>query len=152
MKVHAVFLGVLCFSSPFSAQAAIYKCTGEGAVTYQDRPCKPGQTAVVLADVAAQPTNETDRAAAGQESLLASQPGGLAVGMTDTEVLNLRGWGRPHKITRSRAKRAWLEQWTYLSPANGARQLQFTNGKLTTVHTDAVMALAPQRLAQLNPQ
>ena len=152
MKAHAVILGVLCFACPFSAEATIYKCTGDGAVTYQDRPCKPGQSAVVLAEVAAQPTNENDRAAPGQESPLASQPGGVVVGMTDTEVLNLRGWGRPRKITRSRAKRAWLEQWTYLSPANGARQLQFANGRLTAVHTDAVMALAPQRLAQLNPE
>ncbi len=152
MKAAAVFLGVLCLACPFSAQATIYKCLSDGAVTYQDKPCKRGQTAAVRADVAVQPTNDDGRATPGQESPQASQPGGLAVGMTDTEVLNLPGWGRPHKIARSRAKRAWLEQWTYLSPANWESQLEFANGRLTAVHTGAVVGLAPERLAQLNPQ
>lgn len=153
MKAHAVFLSVLCFACAFSAQATIYKCTVEGAVIYQDRACRPGQTAVVLPGAEVRPADDGARGAAGQESPAAvSETGGLVVGMTDTEVLNLRGWGRPQKITRSRAQRAWVEQWTYLTPANGARQLQFANGKLTAVYTDAVMALAPQRLAQLSPR
>ena len=57
------------------------------------------------------------------------------IGMFDTQVLNLRGWGRPAKITRSKAKGAWREEWTYVSPRTGERQLQFANGRLTAIGT-----------------
>jgi len=39
----------------------------------------------------------------------------------------------PAKITRAKAKGAWREAWTYVSPRSGERQLQFANGRLTGV-------------------
>jgi hypothetical protein len=60
----------------------------------------------------------------------------LCIGMTDDEVLNLRGWGRPAKIIRTRAPREWHEEWTYDARAAGPRQLHFVNGKLAAVETE----------------
>jgi hypothetical protein len=53
--------------------------------------------------------------------------------MFDTQVLNMRAWGRPAKIKRTKAHRAWREEWTYQSPVDGERQLEFANGKLTAI-------------------
>ena len=58
------------------------------------------------------------------------------LGMFDTQVLNLRGWGRPSKITRAKTKGAWREQWIYSSPRTGERQLQFANGRLASIGSD----------------
>ena len=57
--------------------------------------------------------------------------------MTDDEVLNLPGWGRPAKITRTRAPREWREEWIYVAGA-GSRQLHFLNGTLTLVERPSV--------------
>lgn len=63
------------------------------------------------------------------------RPRSLCIGITDDEVLNLRGWGRPSNIVRVRSARGWQEQWTYVSRAAGARRLEFLNGKLASVET-----------------
>jgi len=56
--------------------------------------------------------------------------------MTDDEVLNLPGWGRPAKIQRTRAPREWREELFYDARAAGTRQLWFVNGKLAAVETE----------------
>ena len=103
-------ISLFCIAYPLSGGAAIYKCTGDNAVVYQDTPCKAGQTSL---DLAVAPIRLTDPNNASpvelrQEPLPPSQlqSTALALGMSDTEVLNLRGWRRPGKITRSKANRA----------------------------------------------
>jgi hypothetical protein len=113
------------------------------AVTYQDTPCdKADESELVVASIRTDREVRTaepnpDRASEPQpEPLLRASPQApeLTLGMLDTQVLNTRGWGRPSKITRSKANRAWREEWTYISPQDGQpRQLEFANGKLTAI-------------------
>lgn len=71
--------------------------------------------------------------------------------MTDDEVLNLPGWGRPAAISRTRLPRQWREEWFYdASRAAGARQLLFVNGKLDAVETDLVEPIGPLARAASN--
>ena len=49
--------------------------------------------------------------------------------MSDDEVLNLPGWGRPSRITRVKIARAWHEEWTYGQTETGARHLYFANAR-----------------------
>ncbi len=60
----------------------------------------------------------------------------ICIGMTDDEVLNLPGWGRPAKIVRTRAPREWREQWFYDTRFASPRQLFFVNGTLATVERE----------------
>src|SRR5215471_3096184 len=60
----------------------------------------------------------------------------ICIGMTDDEVLNLPGWGRPAKIVRARAPRKWREQWFYDTRFASPRQLLFVNGTLATVERE----------------
>ena len=64
----------------------------------------------------------------------------ICIGMSDDEVLNLPGWGRPAKIVRTRAPREWREEWIYDARYAGPRQLWFVNGKLAAVETDLIEA------------
>ena len=154
MTKHAILLSLIFFAYPISGHTAIYKCTIDGAVIYQDTPCKAGQTAMVDAPVRVAQSNGGGPSVVKQVSQPRSpfQFTGLVVGMTDTAVLNLRGWGRPAKITRSRANRVWREEWTYLSPADGQQLLQFANGKLAAINTDSEVSPALERIAQITPQ
>jgi hypothetical protein len=142
MKSHAIVLILLCFAYPIAGQTEIYKCATEGAVTYQDTPCTGGQTMIALVETSLRgPRTDSNDPPSSKEDSPARWPSKLAplfVGMTDTEVLNLRGWGPPKRITRSRTNRAWREEWTYLSPTDGRWLLQFANGRLTAI--DAVAA------------
>jgi len=156
MKNLAFSLSLLFLVYPLSGQAAIYKCSIDGAITYQDTPCKAGQSAPALVD-APDPASHSNTAGPlvfkrESESRSSFQLADLVVGMTDTEVLNLRGWGLPGKITRTRDNRAWREEWTYFSPAVGQELLQFTNGTLTAIDTDPKAAALSQRMAQMAPQ
>jgi hypothetical protein len=56
----------------------------------------------------------------------------LSIGMTDTQVLNLTRWGRPAHIVRSKAGRAWREQWIYKDRGSGDELslLYFENARL----------------------
>ncbi len=156
MKNPAILLSLFFFAYPLSGQTAIYKCLIDGTVTYQDAPCKAGQSAIALVDAA----DPVSHSSSGGPSAFKQESGSpssfqltrLVVGMTDTEVLNLRGWGRPSKITRSREDRAWCEEWHYSSPTEGQQRLHFANGKLTAINADPAVSLAPQRTAQTTPQ
>lgn len=156
MTKYAILLSVICFAYPISGHTAIYECTIDGAALYQDTPCEAGQTAIALvgAPVRVPNPNGGGPSVVKQESQPRSpfQFTGLVVGMTDTAVLNLRGWGRPDNITRSRANRVWREEWIYFSLADGQKLLQFANGKLTAISTDPVASPGPERLAQFTPQ
>lgn len=73
----------------------------------------------------------------------------IALGMSDLEVLNLRGWGRPGKITRSKVDGVWREEWVYASPVEGQRpMLQFSNARLTAIQTEPAES-APQQVIRL---
>jgi hypothetical protein len=142
MKTSPLWLTLLCIACPLSAQAAIYKCLENDTVTYRDTPCENADaTQFIVASIRPEPgparfepnagiATETKPETAPQ---VLQQSPGLTLGMLDTQVLNLRGWGRPGKITRNKSNRAWREEWTYFSPRDGERQLQFANGKLTAI-------------------
>ena len=66
----------------------------------------------------------------------------ICIGMTDDEVLNLPGWGRPAKIARTRAPREWREEWSYDTRLGGPRQLYFVNGSLIAVERNFTETLA----------
>jgi hypothetical protein len=72
----------------------------------------------------------------------------LTLGMSDDEVLNLPGWGRPNRITRARMPRTWHEEWTYGPSAAGERRLHFANARLV----DIVDKPPPDQVAQLTVQ
>jgi hypothetical protein len=57
----------------------------------------------------------------------------LTLGMSDDEVLNLPGWGRPTRISRARAPRAWNEEWVYGQSTTGTRHLLFVNARLVDI-------------------
>jgi hypothetical protein len=54
----------------------------------------------------------------------------LFIGMTDTQVLNLPGWGRPARISRSKDSQGWREQWVYRNSSDQSSLLYFQNGRL----------------------
>jgi len=68
----------------------------------------------------------------------------LQTGMSDLQVLNNRRWGKPQRITRNRDARAWHEQWSYETGANGGKQLHFINGMLASVDDLVPMGPRPQ--------
>lgn len=78
----------------------------------------------------------------------------IALGMSDLEVLNLRGWGRPSKITRSKANGVFSEEWVYASPVQGQRKLHFSNANLTAIQTEPAESAesAPQQVIRLTQQ
>ncbi len=154
MKNQAIFVSLLFLAYPFSAQAAVYKCSIDGVVSYQDTPCEAGQSAIALVDATGRVSHSNSPLVFKQESEPRSsfQRTGLVAGMTDTEVLNLRGWGPPGKITRSRENHAWHEEWHYHLPTEGQKRLQFANGKLTAVNVDPAGPVARPQMAQTTPQ
>jgi hypothetical protein len=123
----------------------IYKCTGGGVTSYQETPCPRGQSEVALR-----------RPGASLQGTAAPVPRGappptrkvwtrtsVEVGMSDDEVLNLPGWGRPAEILRTRLARGWQEVWRYDGgySYSGARELRFVNARLADI-ADAPAALA----------
>jgi hypothetical protein len=65
----------------------------------------------------------------------------LSIGMTDTQVLSLPGWGRPDAVARSRDGTTWRELWIYSDRMTGARRsLVFENARVA-ITSDANMAL-----------
>ena len=142
-------LAALAFTGATEAQG-IHKCAGPAGITYQSAPCaspdqeqayvsaaksaKPGDAPSTVANSARQrdaPTTLRHR----QRSRYAGTPfaaKALAVGMSDTQVLNLPGWGRPDRIQRTRSKHAWREQWTYQGARSDNQLLYFENGRLVS--------------------
>lgn len=142
-------LGLFVLVSLAQAQE-IHKCAGQDGITYQNIPCPSGQQEQVFASNARNPNrqeqapasataNENARVAYSSRSHEANRYAGtpfaattLFIGMTDTQVLNLRGWGRPSQILRTKANQGWREQWVYKDAAEEWRLLYFENGRLVT--------------------
>src|SRR5215218_6774678 len=139
MKTILRLLALCSIMLPLSAHADIYRCIVSHNVTSQDTPCaNADESEIIVASIRSEridagrplssggaiidatPEAQPDVAANVNVSNPATD---LTLGMFDTQVLNLRGWGRPSKITRSKAKGAWREEWIYVSPRNGERQL-----------------------------
>ena len=70
----------------------------------------------------------------------------LTPGMSDDEVLNMSGWGRPSRIDRVRLPREWREEWVYGLETPSERHLYFSNGRLVDLgdRPDPRMAAAPR--------
>ena len=69
--------------------------------------------------------------------------------MSDDEVLNLPGWGRPSRVTRARMPREWHEDWTYRThDGNVEQRLHFVNARLVAVDVEP----AGEPLIQLSAQ
>ena len=157
MKRFLIPLTAALFAIPACFAESVVKCTTKSGVTFQSTPCAEGLTTVLaiqpsaIAEANLNEAAETDKLhpVAGPLPPLAAQPppaaaqpiravlysGGneLHPGISDIQVLNNRRWGKPQKITRNRAPRAWHEYWTYDTGANGGKQLHFVNGKLANV-------------------
>jgi hypothetical protein len=163
-------LTLLWIALPLVAQAqGIYKCVAAGEVAYQSMPCPAGQFETVIPWASPSPRQEISSAQPypANEWPQASDPSPavegsksrswvpwkqqtLRLGMSDDEVLNLPGWGRPSRITRTKANRVWREQWDYAVPGGETRLLNFTNGKLSAVEMQP--ADAPDQLTRLTLQ
>lgn len=134
---HLVFL-ILTASlvSPVSAQD-IFKCVDEAGTAYQSKPCATGVRETQLATGGAPPRLEISvpapNAAPARRPSRKAGPWKhktLTLGMSDDEVLNMPGWGRPARITRVRMPREWREEWVYVQALEGERRLHFANAKL----------------------
>ncbi len=170
-----ITIGFFCLAaSPVAVQAQIHKCLTAEGIVYQGRPCAESEREVLLATPGKKVRTEQTYVKA---SLPESGPGPalppvgsspsppnfalsvlpaagtpLSVGMSDLEVLNLRGWGRPSKITRSKANGVWREDWLYAPRGDGAKQLlQFANAKLAAIQTEPAVP-APQQVILLTQQ
>lgn len=161
---NSMLLGLLLIDMPAIAENGVYKCTGaDGTIAYQGTPCRDRQVQVTLveprkrepdalpidtgngrsvAEAGAKPATE---AGGGEKrSLLAADE--LVPGMSDTKVLNMRGWGRPTHIARSRGEGGWREEWTYVARADGAtRTVQFLNGKVAGSRSQDAQQVAVAR-------
>jgi hypothetical protein len=96
----------------------IFKCVDGNATAYQSVPCANGQAETRMTTGA--PPSRAEVQVAALPALAARQPlrtvagpwrrTTLTLGMSDDEVLNLPGWGRPTKITRTKMSRTWREE------------------------------------------
>lgn len=132
-----IFL-VLTASSVLPAGAQdIFKCVDEAGTAYQSKPCATGVRETQLATGGTPPRWEVSAPAPRAVSArrLSRKAGPwkhttLTLGMSDDEVLNMPGWGRPARITRVRMPREWREEWIYAQAPEGERRLHFANAKL----------------------
>src|SRR5688572_4196820 len=163
MNTCAVLAVSICsMMLPLAAAAQVHKCSTPESIVYRDTPCAEGHTQVLLhkpkSAARAEPAVRIEsqvRADAGAITAVSMQerpialpaPGtAISLGMTDLEVLNLRGWGRPSKIARSKVNGVWREQWSYTPPAHGPKPvLQFVNARLAAIETEP--AESPQQQA-----
>ena len=149
--------GLLCVATGANA-ADIHKCATPTGIAYQGLPCSgpelPSQLAAVSMAPSTPPSEAAGTAASDEPArgapVCGARPAAprrlpwrqatICIGMTDDEVLNLPGWGRPATIARTRAPREWREDWTYDAGLSGPRQLHFVNGKLAAVEREFLEA------------
>jgi hypothetical protein len=155
MKTSLVSLCALCLAFPLAGHSQVYKCTTDASlVIYRDTPCNTNEVSITLAQAPVKatlpdgPTPTIEPRSPTRPLKIAM----LALGMSDTEILNKRGWGRPGKITRSKVNRSFNEEWTYTSAADGQTVLQFSNGMLAAInhHPVETAAYAPQQMVQFD--
>ena len=151
--IRSLLLGfLLVLVSAASGAADVHKCVAPTGITYQGTPCNGPElpTSIVVASAAQAPAAASPAAPGSavvptmqecdttpRRAPLPSRNATICVGMTDDEVLNLPGWGRPAKIVRTRVPREWREQWIYDTRTAGLRYLHFVNGKLALVETES---------------
>jgi hypothetical protein len=138
---------LLLLASVDAAATDIYKCTGRGVTSYQESPCTAGQNEVTLRQASAslQRTAPQSRSAARPATRKLWTRTTIELGMSDDEVLNLPGWGRPAEIVRARLARGWQEVWRYGDRLSGTRELRFFNARLSEIaDTPAALAWAPR--------
>ncbi len=135
------FLAFLAFASVGHAQM-IHKCAGPGGLGYTDKPCATSEQEQLFtsgtksesqpadSNVGSQGARQTSRRVAYSYAGTPFAATTIFIGMTDTQVLNLQGWGRPAKILRSKVRQGWREQWIYKSSADEWHHLYFENGRL----------------------
>jgi len=138
MKVVLVILSAAVVNSNLADAHAqsIYKCSGGEGIEYRDTPCMTGQEEESVSSATTPGANQSLHGKVATMPLSARE---LYVGMTDTQVLNLPGWGRPAHITRMKDTHSWRERWTYEHHGTGGdgRILYFENGLLAK-HEDAL--------------
>jgi hypothetical protein len=157
--VRAVLICACMLLVPLLASAQeIHKCVSADGITYQGHPCD-GRDATASAPVGN--TSSTIRVSNVQATpecgprprtppRLPWRQATICIGMTDDEVLNLPGWGRPDKIVRTREQRLWHESWTYDDVRFAARRLlRFVNGNLAAVDTEPIVEVSNGSLASL---
>jgi hypothetical protein len=153
----AAFLALVPLAG--SAQE-IHKCVSAEGITYQGQPCDGRQAIASIAPVnSAQMVRIADAQTTPECAPRPRAPPRLpwrqatiCIGMTDDEVLNLPGWGRPDRIVRTRERRLWHEDWTYDAPLAARRFLHFVNGTLAGVGTEPVVDVSKGALASLVTQ
>ena len=128
----------------------IHKCVSADGITYQGAPCLGPEAPPPVTVSGATPTARPDGAGALPDCAprprspprLPWRQATICTGMTDDEVLNLPGWGRPARIVRTHEPRRWQEDWTYDARLDGRRHLHFINGKLVGADTEEAEASA----------
>jgi len=148
-----VLLGCLALAVSLDAGAGpIYKCVERGATSYQSMPCARAQDAVPLKIATATAGELREAPASESYSPARSTRRGpwthtaIEVGMSDDEVLNMPGWGRPARVSRTRLRAGWEEVWRYGNAYSGERELRFLNARLADiVETPAAQASAVVR-------
>jgi len=157
----AFFMASFLALVPLAGSAQeIYKCVSAEGITYQGHPCDGRQA---VASMAVGNSSQMVRIADAQSTpecaprprvppRLPWRQAAICIGMTDDEVLNLPGWGRPDRIVRKREQRLWHEDWTYDAPLAARRFLHFVNGTLAGVGTEPVVDVAKGALASLVTQ
>lgn len=142
MKPFFFPLAAILSVAPVCLATSIYKCTTDSGVTYQSAPCTAGEVKVLpLPSLATVQPRKGDAvmvasvAFGGPLNLTSIHSGDddLLPGMSDSQVLNHRRWGKPQRITRNRQARAWHEVWSYPNGPSGGTRLHFVNGMLASV-------------------
>jgi hypothetical protein len=149
-----VLLACLAAFVSWNAAAAgeIFKCVQAGSTSYQSTPCARAQDAVPFRiDTAVAMAREPREATSAGAGMRPARRGpwtrtSIEVGMSDDEVLNMPGWGRPARISRARLAGGWEEVWRYGDSYRGERELRFLNARLAQIaDTPAAQASAVAR-------
>ncbi len=151
-----VVASVLAMSLASVAGAqSIFKCVDHGATGYQSTPCEAGAVETrVAAGASPSPAAIDAREPLPQPARQPSRKAGpwthvaLTLGMSDDEVLNMPGWGRPGSISRARMPREWREEWIYRKGTDEEHHLHFVNARLVDIDikpgTDQIVQLTPR--------
>lgn len=134
LRCHIFLILTASLVLPAGAQD-IFKCVDVAGTAYQSKPCATGARETQLATGETPPRWEVSAPRAAPARRLSRNAGPwkhttLTLGMSDDEVLNMPGWGRPARITRVRTPREWREEWVYAQALEGERRLHFANAKL----------------------
>ena len=126
--------------APAQSDAGVLRLPGYADPAERDGATAPAaETAPAAGAASAAAPAETPFAAAPPPALSDAERvfpfrTSVAVGMTDDQVLNVPGWGRPTRIARSGSHANWREVWTY-DRRGYMRQLAFVAGRLAGIQT-----------------